>query len=438
MGPEAERPLAEVCQSFKRSASKLRRAVVAVAASKPLHFEISWRQGEDPGSSFVETPELVRLATLLRPVTKLASPIEFRGVWSRLIEEGLVEEATRERVDAFMASADVSPVRVVLNGEEISVRDLYFAYGEGKIFDSEPEAGETLNLLMFGPMQQMVPFLYYSACLTYSDLVLAIREAIQEVEHRRATDGADDGRKPRCIYCLTRDGDFGSEDHVIPESLGNNELVLRGAVCLACNNSLSRLEQFLLDFEPVAFLRVLNVSYTKKDKLPRADFRDFTMEKVSPRDVHFISKTNKDIFIHEEDVSPGVSRFSMPITSRRPFDPVLIGRAVFKIGLGLVAYDRGVDFACDQRYNTARDFIAGRLGMPNNLLIEGTLVPNPSVSTAWRDAGTVTPVVLDIFGLRIAFNLEASAYPVGDVALPEGLMQFGLGGDTKPGDEAGG
>ncbi len=428
MGLGAARPLPEICRSFRRSASKLRSTVKAVTSSNSLHFELSWSQGEGLDSSFVEDPELVRLATLLRPFMMEASPIEFRGVWSRLVEERVVDAATRERIDALIASADTSPVRVVLNDEEVSVRDLYFAYGEGRLFDCKPEAEKMLKLLAFGPMQRMVPFLYYNACLIYSGVVLAIREAIQEVERRQVTDSADDGHGPRCIYCLSRDGDFGSEDHVIPESLGNDELVLRGAVCGACNNSLSRLEQSLLDFEPVAFFRVLNVPYTKKGKPPRADFREFTMEKVKPREILFVSKTKKDIFVPEEAPSD-LSRYSLSMVSRRPFDPARLGRALFKIGLGLVAYDRGVEFACDPRYDAARDFIAGRRGMPNSLLMESTVVPNPSVSASWLPSSTATPVALDIFGLRFCFNLEATPCPAADVVLPETLMEFRLGGE---------
>ena len=333
----------------------------------------------------------------------------------------------------MIASADASPIRVVLNEEEISVGDLCFAYGEGELFDCRPDAQRMLKLLALGPMEQMIPFLYYRACLTCSEIVLTIREAIRSAEGGRVALAAEDGREPRCIYCLASEGDFSAEDHVIPESLGNDELVLREAVCDACNNSLSRLEQSLLDFEPVALLRVLNVPYTKKGKFPRAEFRDFTMEKVRPREVKFISKTTKEIFTNEEEVSPGLIRFSTSVLSRRPFDPVLLGRAVFKIGLGLVAYDGGVECACSPRYDVARDFIAGNSGMPNHLLMERTTVPDQSLLTEWRDVGSATPVMLSLYGLRLSFNLEATPYPVAGVALPEGFMQFWLGGEGRGG-----
>jgi hypothetical protein len=428
MDSDAPRPLPEVLRSFKRSAFLLKKAAEAAAASDSLCFQLSFTQGEAATGLFSENVELVRLATLLRPFMNPNSAIEFRGVWSRLAETGLIDESTRHGIDALIEWAETSPVQVVLNGEEITARDLYFTYGDGEFFSCTPEAEKTLKELTFGPMEEMVPFLYYSACMTFSQLVLAILEAVRLVERIRPTCEAHAGPEPQCIYCLTSDGDFTSEEHVIPESLGNDELILRGAVCDVCNNKLSVLEQSLMDFEPVAFLRVLNVPYTKKGKFPRADFRDCTIEKVKPREIVFASKTKRDIFVHEQDAPPGMIRFTTQMHSRRPFDPLPIGRALFKIGLGLVAYDSGVECACDARYDVARGFIAGGNGMPNHLIMETSVVPNHSLSTAWQVIGPATPVTLDIYGLRLHLNLDATPFPVEGVVLPEGFMQFWLGG----------
>jgi hypothetical protein len=87
----------------------------------------------------------------------------------------------------------------------------------------------------------------------------------------------------QCIYCLTRDGDFDSEEYVIPESLAGDELVLRDSVCRRCNNDLARLDEALVSFEPVAFLRTIFGPLTKAGEFPRARFRDVDIEKVAPR-----------------------------------------------------------------------------------------------------------------------------------------------------------
>lgn len=60
-----------------------------------------------------------------------------------------------------------------------------------------------------------------------------------------------------CIYCGKRSEPFRSVEHVVPESLGNHELVLpRGVVCDPCNNGvLSQVDEALVTFEPLAMLR---------------------------------------------------------------------------------------------------------------------------------------------------------------------------------------
>lgn len=65
---------------------------------------------------------------------------------------------------------------------------------------------------------------------------------------------------PRCLYCLNNEENrtFRSVEHVFPESLGNTSIILeKGVVCDQCNNGiLSQLDKTLLDFDPVALLRV--------------------------------------------------------------------------------------------------------------------------------------------------------------------------------------
>lgn len=48
----------------------------------------------------------------------------------------------------------------------------------------------------------------------------------------------------RCLYCLREDRAFTSVEHVIPEGMGNKEIVLPvGVVCDKCNNGeLSKLD----------------------------------------------------------------------------------------------------------------------------------------------------------------------------------------------------
>lgn len=433
MNPDAVDSLRYIFRSFKRSASRLRDGFELLDESPPLCFSMSWREGESLQCSFDEKQSLVRYAALLRPFMVSTSPLYLVSVWNTLSEcVGMVDVETGEMIVKLFAEAENLGIFVVLNGQPLTARDLYFAYAEGMFFDETSKAKKLLEQLSVGPMQQMVSFLFYSACMSYSKLVFALLDVILSVERRLPQLAIPRATEPQCIYCLTHDGDFGPEEHVIPEAFGLDELVLRDAVCHACNNELSKLDQFLAEFEPLALLRVWNVPLTKKGKFPRADFRDFVLEKVKPRKLRFTSKTKKDVFVRQ-DMPDGSFRLSFSTTTRSPLDALSLARAVFKIGLGLVAYDRGLEYACCDRFDAARDFIHGHQVMPNHLLISCNGKPGSVISMAWQSVDAATVVSLDVFGLHFAFNIEPSPFRVPDEAPPDMFMRFWLGTETKGG-----
>jgi hypothetical protein len=125
-----------------------------------------------------------------------------------------------------------------------------------------------------------------------------------------------------CVYCRRGDGGFTSEEHVFPEALGNDEILLpRGLVCDSCSNGvLSDLDQVLVDSEPVAFLRVLNVPYTKQGKFPSANFQNMTVERRGPRNLRFTAKDRTGGPHVVEELDDGWSRWTMRARGRK-FDP---------------------------------------------------------------------------------------------------------------------
>lgn len=74
-----------------------------------------------------------------------------------------------------------------------------------------------------------------------------------------------------CLFCRSS-GPFSTIEHVIPESLGNDDLVLTGEVCDACQAYFGKeIEQFILSKSPIAFWRTWLGIRTKKGKLPSVD-----------------------------------------------------------------------------------------------------------------------------------------------------------------------
>jgi len=421
MEAEAMELLQRIFRSYKRSASKLRDGA-ELLASGSLQISMSWKKDENLEITFKEEPPLVRYAALLRPFMSSDSPIELTAVWNILSSYGLVDEATCNKADLIFASTDNLGIGLIVNEKKMTAREIYYAYAEGQFFGEDPGAKLLLEQLLIGPMQQMVVFLFHSACQNYSNLVYFILEEILKIEQANHQLQIQYTSNPKCIYCLTQDGDFGPEEHVIPEAFGNDELVIRGAVCKSCNNHLSQLDQFLSEFEGLSLLRVLYVDLTKKGKFPRAKFRDFEVEKMKPREIRFTSRSGHRVFKKKQALPDGTYEFSVTTTGRKPLDVHTLGRSLFKIGLGLVAHDKGTESACDSRFDCARSYIHGTGTMPNNLFVSKNVTPSPFIRTSWQTFVGTTIVILDFFGVCFAFNLEESPFELPD-AIPDGLFQ---------------
>lgn len=120
----------------------------------------------------------------------------------------------------------------------------------------------------------------------------------------------------------------------------------------------------------------------------------------------------------------------MNLTGRKPFDPVLVARALFKIGLGLVARDAGRTQALGEKFNAAREFIRVEASFSGYLMLANTGEPHPAISTWWVPDAEITPVQLDFFGLNVAFHLQPiEKRPLVDPT-SAGMSFFWLGGES--------
>lgn len=74
----------------------------------------------------------------------------------------------------------------------------------------------------------------------------------------------------RCLFCLTTGGPFTKVEHPIPESLGNDDVILPpGYVCDRCNQYFgTKLEQEVLNKAPFSVFRVSQAIRNKKWNLP--------------------------------------------------------------------------------------------------------------------------------------------------------------------------
>lgn len=164
---------------------------------------------------------------------------------------------------------------------------------------------------------------------------------------------------PRCLYCLHNEENrtFRSVEHVFPESLGNTSIILeKGIVCDQCNNGvLSQLDKTLLEFDPIALLRVNYFIKSKSGKLPKANFGNMSLEAISSDLINI--KTNSRKVLRETpngfDLKfKGSKKFTIDYQKR-------LCRALFKITLALIFLDHGSAFAFSERYDPIRKIILG-------------------------------------------------------------------------------
>lgn len=106
-----------------------------------------------------------------------------------------------------------------------------------------------------------------------------------------------------CLYCRS-DGPFSTQEHVIPESLGNDDLALVGEVCDVCQRYFGKeVERYVLDKTPLAVLRVLLQLPTKKGRQPSVDIRQQREEKGTIPDL-----TSATIMLGSRAMMTGGSR----------------------------------------------------------------------------------------------------------------------------------
>ncbi len=168
-----------------------------------------------------------------------------------------------------------------------------------------------------------------------------------------------------CLYCKRSDGPFTSQEHVIPESLGNKGfggkkpiILPRGVVCDLCNNGpLSRLDQVLINFEIVSMMKTLYGITSKSGKLPQTKFgNNLTLRMFAPGHVA-VESSNKKAFVNE-----GGGKFDLNFKSKRPVDAAYrreLTKALYKMTLGCMYMDQS-EVAMSERFDPVRRRILGQ------------------------------------------------------------------------------
>lgn len=172
----------------------------------------------------------------------------------------------KSSIDNMLSELDNTDADIIIDDKKLSGKEIFNAYSEGNLFNRSIDYLDFNEILSNPIMLKLIQHTFYSHCKKLANIILSILESVIVIERKTPEFNIKDQSSSKCIYCLSENEIFSSEEHVIPESFGVDEIILRGAVCNNCNNKLSKLDQFLSEFEPLSFLRVYNVPLQKKEK----------------------------------------------------------------------------------------------------------------------------------------------------------------------------
>jgi len=154
-----------------------------------------------------------------------------------------------------------------------------------------------------------------------------------------------------CIFCKSG-GPFSTIEHIIPESLGNDDLLLQGYVCDKCQSYFGKeIEKFVLEKTSFAFWRTYLGIKTKKSEWPSVDMSQDSMQKGVLPAIH-LAHDNGVSFSFHDDLSMGITidkpdLFNEIIRGQRthfqfvitPKILHMLGRFLCKIGIELICLD---------------------------------------------------------------------------------------------------
>lgn len=403
-----------VLDAYKRHFSKAKKAFEALDGP----FNLSFSYHRDEGSKVeLKTPNddnVMRFVVLMRRFLNSADHIYCRNVW-QIIKNNFTEILPEENVgnvDQGFVYLSRGFGEIIINGKSYSNEGNYHLIANGGFFSSnDEEAVEILSSLSQNPAYLYLLFEFYTYNTNMFALAQNILHIILNIEKSIKYQNLFPKRHfadKRCLFCMSDKGPFTSEEHIVPEALGNYDTVLpEGYICNSCNNTkLSKIDSAFVDSDLLGLLRVYFVPYNKTGKFPTTKYQNTVIQKVSPTVIRFYDTTKKNSLIIGKKRDDGLTEFTIHARGKNAFNPRIIGRAVYKIGLEMVAFILGKDAACDAKYDAARAFILEDQDFPNNLLIRKHFQPSPQVKIHYDVRFGGSSFILDVYGVTFMFNLE--------------------------------
>jgi hypothetical protein len=406
--------LSTIFRDFKRHYHKARAIADGLASKGTFKLQVKF-DGSNLQAEYKspDNEETVRLVVLMRRFLSPSDSLYYQKTWATL-QEQFAQEIPADTIiyiETIIGRLKKGHLGLNINGEELTAEKIYQLLSDGEYFDNNEDAHKYLQGLAGLPIAgPLFWHQFHAYTLDGYALIYALFDVIALIEKSAKYQALCDAKAPtkaKCIFCLTTSAIFSSEEHVFPEALGNDELVLpKGYVCDRCNNGvLARLDEALTKFEPVAMLQVQFVPYTKDGKLPKANFQNLSMERTSPRNITIKDKDKTGRPKNKKHLGDDWYSFSVEIKGKK-FNPKLLGRALYKIALEMVALSQGHEQACNPKFDAARNFILHGNDFSNNLLMCIECTPHAEIRVAYINLPEGTPFEINIYGLMFILNLE--------------------------------
>ncbi len=403
-------------RKFKRHYHTTKRAYFdALAENTNLGFSISHTQGE-PLKYSENSPDrdkVARFAALVYRFLDEQGDLYYQKILN-LIKSDFPNVTTAEDFEAIengIAGIEDGIMPFTINEKEFTAKQIFKLIAEAGYFERKKESEKFFAEIARMPLvHNMFWFQFKNYAFNAFRIISVIFDLIRGIENHEEYKHKFEPEEiilKKCIYCLSETGTFNSEEHILPETLaGDNIFLPKGFVCDACNNGISsKLDEALINFEPIAFLRVQFTPYTKTGKFPRANFQNMVIEKTDPNHIKITAKDKTGRPKNKRTLEDGQETFTLTWTGKK-LTWELYARAIYKFALGFVAHDMGQVAALDDRYQPARDFILGKTSFNNNMMVSMKSKPHPSIHTHCDMNYGGTPFFIDIFGMMFMINLE--------------------------------
>jgi hypothetical protein len=424
---------------FKRHYHLVKKAYLEMAESGNLSINLHWEDGElSVSTEMPERERTTRFLAVMRNFLDDRDKLHYKKIW-KILKSDFSDEIQSDKIrfiDEAVVRLENGAVQIAVNDKVYSPKEIFRLLSSAGFFESNEKSRELIASIYKIPAAEHI---FWNQFLDYAinafRIVSAIFSLILEVEKTEKFRSRIESEEPqfkKCIYCFSETGTFNSEEHIIAETLGGDEFYLpKGFVCDECNNGVSsRLDESLLKFEPIAFLSVIHTPYTKKGKLPTANFQNMTVEKKSPNYIEFKAKDKTGRIKKKEKLKDGRDKLTLSFTGKR-LDWKRLARTIYKIALGMVAYDYGHEAALSDKYQAARDFILAENGsFNNNMLVTMKSKPHNQIRIYSDTRCGGTPYFIDIFGFTFMINLEETPVLRKDESVDEvlkplaGIIEF--------------